>query len=207
MFNKTPFTVLCILTVLLVWITNYWLQIDELILINMSEQLTKDQLEEFISLNAKWKWVGYLSIPLILLLKVGSISVVLFMGTFLFDKKIAYKKLFRIVTTAEFIFIVVGVIKLVWFAFSSDYTIEDVQNFFPLSALSIVDYEGLSPWFIYPFQTLNLFELLYWIILAYLLGKEIHTSTDKALKIVASSYGSALVIWVVMVMFLTLNLS
>ena len=206
MSNKIPFVVLSILSVLLVLITNYVLHTDDLMLNSLSEQLTRDQLEEFMALNQKWQWVGYLSIPIVLFIKIGLISVVLFMGTFLFDKKVAYKKLFSIVTKAEFIFIIVGIIKLIWFLFSKDYTIEDVQSFYPLSALSIIGYEGLSPWFIYPFQTLNLFELLYWIALAYLIGKEIHTSTDKALKIVASSYGSVLLIWVVMVMFLTLNM-
>ncbi|WP_160114691.1 hypothetical protein [Aquimarina sp. AU474] len=207
MFKKIPFIILSIVSVLLVIMTNYLLDTNELMLNSLSEQLTRDQFEEFIELNQKWQWVGYLSLPIILFIKVGLISTVLFMGTFLFDKKIPYKTLFRIVTKAEFIFIIVGVIKLIWFSFSDTFTIEEMQSFYPLSALSIIGYEGISPWFIYPFQTLNLFELIYWIILAYLIGKEIDTTTDKALKIVASSYGSVLLIWVVTVMFLTLNMS
>ncbi len=207
MFKKIPFIILCVVSVLLVIITNYLLDTNELMLNSLSEQLTRDQLEEFVELNQKWQWVGYLTLPIILFIKVGLISTVLFMGTYLFNKSITYKTLFRIVTKAEFIFIIVGVIKLIWFSFSDNYTIEEIQSFYPLSALSIIGYEGISPWFVYPFQTLNLFELMYWIVLAYLIGKEINTSTDKALKIVASSYGSVLLIWVVTVMFLTLNMS
>ncbi len=207
MFKKIPFIILCLVSILLVIITNFLLDTNELMLNSLSEQLTRDQLEEFVELNQKWQWVGYLTLPIILFIKVGLISTVLFMGTYLFNKSITYKTLFRIVTKAEFIFIIVGVIKLIWFSFSDNYTIEEIQSFYPLSALSIIGYEGISPWFVYPFQTLNLFELMYWIVLAYLIGKEINTSTDKALKIVASSYGSVLLIWVVTVMFLTLNMS
>ena len=69
---------------------------------------------------------------------------------------------------------------------------EDLQYFYPLYALSIIGYEGLQPWFVYPFQVLNLFELAYWFILAYLLGKELESTTDKGLSIVASSYGVGL---------------
>ncbi|AUS06532.1 hypothetical protein [Pseudotamlana carrageenivorans] len=76
-----------------------------------------------------------------------------------------------------------------------------------LSALNIIGYEGLQTWFIYPFQVLNLFELAYWFILAFLIGKEIHENTDKGMAIVASSYGIGLLIWVVGVMFITLNMS
>jgi len=76
-----------------------------------------------------------------------------------------------------------------------------------------VGYQGLEPWFIYPLQVLNLFELAYWFVLAYFIGKLAFTEKDKGkpmdlgLKIVASSYGSALLLWVVVVMFFTLNYS
>ena len=119
-----------------------------------------------------------------------------------------YRKIFNIVLQAEFIFILVTLTKVGWFYFfKSDYNLEDWQHFYPLSALSIVGYEGLQAWFIYPFQVLNLFELAYWLTLAYLLGKELKIKADKGFSIVASSYGVALLIWVVGVMFFTLNMS
>ncbi len=77
-----------------------------------------------------------------------------------------------------------------------------------MSALNIIGYEGLEPWFIYPLQVLNLFELAYWFIIAFLLNKEINdTESTKGLQIVVSSYGVSLLIWVVGVMFFTLNMS
>lgn len=102
------------------------------------------------------------------------------------------------------------VFKTVWFYFfQADYNLEDLQYFYPLSALNIIGYEGLQPWFIYPFQVLNLFELAYWLILAYLIDKElgIDKKKDTGIKIVASSYGVSLLIWVVGIMFFTLNMS
>jgi hypothetical protein len=70
-----------------------------------------------------------------------------------------------------------------------------------------VGYEGILTWFIYPFQVINLFEFAYWFILASLISKELKTTTSKGFSIVASSYGVALLIWVVGVMFFTLNMS
>ena len=102
-------------------------------------------------------------------------------------------------------FLLVGIAKIIWFYFfQTNYTLKDIQYFYPLSALNIVDYKGLEPWFIYPFQTLNLFELAYWLILAFYIGKATETNMDNGLKIVASSYGSALLLWVITVMFLYL---
>ena len=87
------------------------------------------------------------------------------------------------------------------------YTLEDLQYFYPFSTLNIIGYEGLEPWFIYPLQVLNLFELVYWLLLGYGLSKSLKTSMDAAMGIVVSSYGVGLLIWVVAVMFLTLNMS
>lgn len=205
MNRKFYFPALTIMTLAVLIISSFVLNTKELLLSNLSDQLTKNQIEEVIELNQKWEWLGYLLIPIFLLIKVSLISAILHIGLFLFNKKINYKSIFNTVTKAEFIFVIMGITKLIWFTFKSEYTFEDLQYFYPLSALSIVGYEGISPWFLYPFQTLNLFELVYWITLAYLIGKEIKISTDNALKIVASSYGSALLIWMVVVMFFSLN--
>tara|TARA_R110002033_G_C3777237_1_gene228893 strand:- start:345 stop:635 length:291 start_codon:yes stop_codon:yes gene_type:complete len=51
------------------------------------------------------------------------------------------------------------------------------------------------------------FEVAYWLILAYLLGKELNITLNKGLNIIASSYGVGLIIWVVAVMFFILNMS
>ena len=190
---------------LLSFITQYIIEFDQLLLNSLSEQMTQSQINQIFEFNQKWEWVGHAAVPLLLLIKISLISGVLYMGIFLFNKKLTYKKIFSIVTKAEFIFMIVGFIKLFWFVFQDGYVLEDVQYFYPLSALGLIGHEGLSPWYIYPFQMLNLFELAYWIVLAYFIGKAIKSTTDYGLKIVASSYGSAMLIWVATIMFFTLN--
>jgi hypothetical protein len=184
------------------------LNTKEIVLQSFSQQVTKEMLSSIIDFRQKWQWLGYFLLPLLLLIKALIIAAILDIGCFFFNKEIQYKKLFNIVIKAEFVFLLVIVFKTAWFyLFQTDYDLEDLQYFYPLSALNIIGYEGLQSWFIYPFQVLNLFELAYWFILAYLIGKEINDTTEKGLSIVASSYGVSLLIWVVGVMFFTLNMS
>lgn len=191
------------------------LSVNDLLYQSYSEKLTTIQIEKVFELQEKWQWLSYAIIPLIVLIKSMLITTVLYIGTFFYSKaKVTFKQLFNVVVKAEFVFLGVGVLKIIWFYFfQTNYTLEDLQYFYPLSALNIVGYKGLEPWFIYPFQVLNLFELAYWLILAYFIGKLAFTIKDKGkpmdlgLKIVASSYGSALLLWVVVVMFFTLNYS
>jgi hypothetical protein len=141
-------------------------------------------------------------------IKTLLISFLLDVGCFFFNYKLKYKKIFEIVVIAEFVFLLVYVYKIIWFYhFKSDYNFEDLQYLYPLSAINITGYENLDPWWVYPLQVLNLFELAYWLILAYLLSKELKVKFDRGISIVGSSYGVALTIWVMGVMFFTLNMS
>lgn len=206
--NWFSFTLLFLFTILLSYISSEFLNVYDLTLNSLAEQITRKELENLIDARQKWQWIGYLLIPLLLLIKITLISGVLDIGCFLFGKEIKYKKLFNIVVKAEFVFLLVIIFKTAWFYFfQTDYNLENLQYFYPLSYLNILGYEGLQPWFIYPLQVLNLFELAYWFILAYLIGKELNENTDKGFSIVASSYGVSLLIWIVGVMFFTLNMN
>tara|TARA_B110000114_G_scaffold4744_1_gene4768 strand:+ start:529 stop:1164 length:636 start_codon:yes stop_codon:yes gene_type:complete len=211
MKENTLYYFLIVISVLILsMLSKELLYSNEIIVSSLAENLTKEQIIKILNFNEKWKWITYVFIPFLLIVKISLISVVLDVGCFFFSKEIKYKKLFNIVVKAEFIFLLVIVFKTVWFYFfQADYNLEDLQYFYPLSALNIIGYEGLQPWFIYPFQVLNLFELAYWLILAYLIDKElgIDKKKDTGIKIVASSYGISLLIWVVGIMFFTLNMS
>lgn len=206
--NLLLFTLISIFTFLLSFFSKKILNIDELLINSLAEQLTNEQIQTILGFKKNWEWISYIILPILLLLKTSIIATILDIGCFFFGKEIKYKKLFNIVIKAEFVFLLVIVFKTTWFYFfQTDYNLEDLQYFYPLSALNIIGYDGLQPWFVYPFQVLNLFELAYWFILAYLIDKELKENTDKGFSIVASSYGVSLLIWVVGVMFFTLNMS
>ena len=206
--NYLLLLILSILTVLFGLISNELLDSKKLILDSLATQFTHQQINKIIDFQNKWEWVSFVLIPFLLLIKTSVIAAIIDIGCFFFNKDIKYKKLFNIVIKAEFVFLLVVVFKTLWFYwFKEDYTLEDLQYFYPLSAINITGYQDLQAWFVYPLQVLNLFELAYWFILAYLLGKALNENTDKGLGIVASSYGVGLLIWVVAVMFFTLNMS
>jgi hypothetical protein len=200
---------LSIALIVLSEITNRVLDLKGLLNNSLAEQFTQKQIKHFFELQDKWQWLGYVFIPLIVLIKTSLIASVLFIGTFFFSKiTVKFRQLWSIVICAEFVFLLIPIIKIVWFYFfQTNYKLEDIQYFYPLSALNILGYKDLESWYIYPFQTLNLFELAYWLILAYQIGKATETNMDRGLKIVACSYGFALLMWVVTIMFFTLNYS
>lgn len=184
------------------------LSAEQLYYNTLAEQLTAEQIQEVIHMNNLWGWVYYIALPLILYLKILLIAIVLSIATFFFAQKIKFSQLFNIVLKAEFIFLLPIVFKAVWFYFfKKDYTLEELQNYMPLSLESLFGYENFERWYIYPMQTANLFEIAYWITLTLLLAKVLQINRQKSFTIVASSYGVGLVIWIAAIMFLTLNMS
>lgn len=185
------------------------LNLDDLIYYHLSEKMSISQLKNYLELQENWKSIGLIIFPLFILIKTTLIASVLYMGAFYFSKiKVTFNQLWNIVIKAEFIFLIVGFFKIIWFYFfHTNYTLEDIQYFYPFSALNIIGYQGLEPWFVYPFQVLNLFEMAYIIYMAFQVGYITKTNADNGLKILAYSYVPALVLWVTIVMFFTLNYS
>lgn len=203
------YILLCIILLIFSEAIKYILNFEELIYISLAESLSSNQINEILNLQDKWKWVGYIFIPIYIFLKTTIITSVVYIGTFFFSKtETTFKSIWNCVIKAEFIFLLVPILKIIWFYFfQTNYTLEDIQNFYPLSVLNITGYKSLETWLMYPLQTLNLFEIAYVIFLSYQLAHLTKTTIDNGLKIITYSYIPALLLWVTVVMFFTLNYS
>lgn len=206
--NSSIFIALSATYIVLSYISSVVLNLNGVMAHSLSEQLTAEQINEVLSFKDKWQWVGYVFVPILLMIKISVTALLIDIGCLFYNEKLPYKQLFRMALLGECIFLAVPIIKLCWFAFfQPNFTLEDVQYFYPLSALNITGYKGIAVWFIYPLQVLNLFEIAYWFFMAVQLNKAIGSTTGKGVNIMASGYGVGLLLWVVCVMFFTLNIS
>jgi hypothetical protein len=203
------FIILSIILIFLSEIANLILDFKELYYNSLTEQFTLNQIKNYIEFQEKWKWVGYILVPIFITIKTFLITIVLYIGVFFITKSVVtFKGIWEIVINAEFFFLFIPIFKIIWFSFfQKDYKLIDIQFFYPFSALNFMRNKELEPWLIYPLQIINLFEFIYIIYLSYQLGHLTNTNPDKGIKIVAISYIPALLLWVTTVMFFTLNFS
>lgn len=184
----------------------HFLDLNNLLYNNLSEQLTLQQIEEYFANQHRWKWVSYVVLMVLLYLKTTVLAWILAMGGFFYGVELPHKKYWQIALQAEFIFLIPPVVKIAWFVLiQPDFSLQDVQQFVPFSLQSILDTSEIPVWVLYPLQLVNVFEILYWGLLVLLFNKA--TNSRKGLALVASSYGPALFTWTIFIMFLTLNLS
>ncbi|MBL4655446.1 MAG: hypothetical protein JKY33_06455 [Bacteroidia bacterium] len=208
-FDKRHFfVILCMYYFLNTYIISDVVITKELYYQSYGEQVAFEQIDAYVEASEKWSWIGYVFLPLVLLIKISFVALCLNIGTLLNGINIGFKKLFQIVMIAHVVFACASFIKGIWLLFFIDvHTLQDIQLMYPLSLLSIVDTKEIEAWLIYPLQTINLFEFAYWLAIAKGLQMVLNQSFSKMLTLVVSTYGIGLITWMVIVVFLSLNLS
>ena len=201
------FFLLSVFAILITFAINFLFVSDVLYYQSYGEQLAAGRIAKMIEATQKWQWLGYIFVPIVVFIRVCFTATCLYIGCFIAELRINFGKLFKVALLADFVFVLAGITKLVIMIFFKDIsTISDLQ-FQPLSLLELFDRKAVDTLLIYPFSLISIFELLYWLALAWLLSGVIEKPFGNSLKTVASSYGIGLLLWVLFVMFLTVNLT
>lgn len=205
-----------LITALITWAIHFlYLTNSDIFYQTFNHQIVASRIDEMIEKANQWQWLGYALIPLVILLRVFLSVTMIYIGVFFTELRIEFSKLFKVAILADFIYVFSGLTKLIILIFFKNVsTLEDLQ-FTPLSIIELLEYKAIDPLFLYPLSLINIFEIGYFLVLAWLLvgvvkeeaKQEINFNFGKSLKLVTASYGSGLLLWVILVMFITLNLT
>lgn len=202
------FVILCLFLFFNSYILNEIIITTDVYFRSYAEQVAVERIEELIEFVSKWRVVGYALIPLMLTLKISFTAICLNIGTIFNNYKIGFSKLFRIALIAEVIFATATLTRNLWLLGYKDVnTMADIQQFYPLSLMAFFNVDEIPSWIIYPIHTINLFEVLYWLALTIGLSMVLNEKRKKIFALVLGSYGVGLLLWMVFVVFLSINIS
>ena len=145
--------------------------------------------------------------PIILFVKILLTSIIIYIGINIFEINIKLKDCFKISLISEFIFSIYSVFKTLYLYIYPPYNLIEIQNFNPFGVCSLLENDTIPKYLVYPLQQLNLFEVGYWLLLAYGIKTLGNIEFKKALKITSLSYGVGLAIWCIFIVFLQLQFS
>jgi hypothetical protein len=166
-----------------------------------------ERIDNLIIQNNNLSIFSYFIWPCILYIKWLLITIVIFIGTMLFEIRISFKNCFKIILFAEIISLISSILKSLYFYIYPPINLEVIQNFNPLGLSSLLKNDTIPKYLLYPIQQLNLFEVGYWLLLAYGIKSLGNVDFKKALKITSLSYGVGLLIWCIFIVFLQLQFS
>ncbi|UKB84119.1 hypothetical protein LF887_00275 [Chryseobacterium sp. MEBOG06] len=177
----------------------------------LAKDYPNEMVQNYMDNQKKWWWLSYTLLPFLIGIKVllvafclNFIKVLDLPGL----ENIKFSQLISLVLIAESVFIIAGIYKFVNFYWiDTEYTMETLQTYYPISLLNIKEYISTEKWLAYPLQLANLFELFYWGILAWGIWElsEQKISFLKSLALASLTYGMALLFWAGVVSFFILN--
>ncbi len=201
-------TVLCALSATLTYLSSSLLVNETLLAAFYGNQVSAERVHDLLLTQEKYAWLLIPLTVLTYLVRIFCVACCISLGLFFSNIKHDIRKLLGIVTVSEIILILPPLIKLCWFAFfHQDYTLREVQFFFPLSILNFFDPAGLDNLLVYPLQLLNAFEAVYVLLIAlgvYACGYV--ANIQRSLKINAISYGVGLLAWVLVIAFISVSM-
>lgn len=185
------------------FLSNNILFSEELFINILSERYSNEEIQELFTKNREWGWLSYVLLPIPYLIKFSLVAMSLYIGLYFSNIKVYFKDLFSVVIIGEFVFFFPAFIKITWFVFfQPNFTLDDLESFHPLSAINLFDYRQIEPFLLYPLKLINVFELVYWFVLAYGLSKVINRNLAESMKIILLYYGSGLLLWVIFKTFI-----
>ena len=201
------FLFISLLYVLFSVLLNEFIIKDDLYYQTLGEQLARERIEQLLEFKHKWDWIAYLIIPVILFFKFLFVALCLETGSILQGYKTSFKQMFHIAMFSELVFLFAQMLKTVVIALAKLEDLNELQYIASFSLLSIINNKNIDPWFIYPLHTINIFEILYWLFLAFILKTLLQKEYTRMIKFVLSTYGVGLLIFIIVVMFINVNFS
>lgn len=196
------YSLIALLYIALSYIANTSIFTDSFYYNSLLDKIDISRITEIISFQHKSQTIGYFIIPIVLFLKLLVIASIIFTGLYLFQQKLSYKNCLKIVIVAELVSIVSTLVRVAWLITDMPKNAKSLEYFSPLSITQFLHLGSLPKYLFYPLQLFNVFEIAYWFVLGFGIMAFTQQRWAKSLKIVASSYGVALGIWVVFVIFI-----
>jgi hypothetical protein len=193
--------------IVILWVTNNIIITDTFYFISFEKFMSIKRIEELINFNKKSEWLSYILLPIVNNIRYNFIAIIIFIGIHLYEIELSFKNCFKIVLLADIIPLVSTIIKILYFYIYPPSNFVDLQNFNPLGLSSLISTDSIPKYVLYPIQQLNLFEVGYWLLLAYGIKSLGNVAFKEALKITSLSYGVGLLIWCIFIVFLQLQFS
>ena len=198
--------------ILLIILNRIYIQTDSKMFDFLAKDYPSSVVQNYMDSQKKWWWVSYAVTPVLIGIKVLLVAFCLNFVKIISEKleDVKFRDILTVVLIAEFVFIIAGFYKFFnFYLVDTDYTLETLQTYYPLSLINFKEAISTEKWLAYPLQLANVFELMYWGVLAWgiwqLADKKI--SYQRSLGYVALTYGVGLLFWVGVVCFLILSVS
>ncbi len=198
------FILLSLLYLLSAILINEYVLNDELYYRSLGSQLSLPVIDELIRFRNKWQWISYLGIPVILAIKFLIVSTFLSMGAIVAGHKLTFRQIFAMAMVAESVYLSANLITTGNILLSDIKSLEDL-NLSLFSLASLVSESNIEQYFYVPLQSISIFLIIYILYLSYCYRIITGFPFRQSLILILSTYGTAFVMWTILIMYLLIS--
>ncbi len=197
-------TILLLVGIILVYCILTWLRLEYVMTLENVSVIYEDLLENNKSVTVEslyeqahqFAFVSLIIAVLSALIKVLFFALVVYVGYYLFVKQ-SFLDIIKATVVAETVNVLsnlTAVVNLIWFNPPTSLLDMSVA---PFSLASFFDINKLDQWMVTPLSAVNIFEVLYILVLSYVLSKNLKQSFGMSSKVVLCSYGLVTLLYIV----------
>lgn len=190
------------------YVTNEFVLTEHLMYNSFYGQLPEQYIDRSIAFHRKWAWVSYAILPVILTLKWLFVSAFIATGSVFMGFNVRFKQIFKTTMACELLLVTVNAVNFIVLLFSNAQSLEEMQRFSLIDLLSvghlIQGIEGLES-LVAPLQSLNILQLIFVFALALGVSVVSNEKFGKSFILVSKSYGAALIIWIVLIAYISMS--
>lgn len=176
--------------------------VSEIDLVNyLSNKIPNDNLDQAINSLKQTRWISHLLTLVFIFLKTVIVASIIGLGVYFMNYSLSFIQLWKVTLLSQLIFSMKGYWLLFLCFNTEDFVFERLQSFNPLSLETLLAPEYLENYISFAIQSITLFEIAYWFLLAFLLSKILKIKLNEGLKITFSSYVPAFGLWLLAVTF------
>lgn len=152
------------------------------------------------------RWLSFVLVPVLLLLRLSLVTLCLFIGGFFFAEMSGtrFGAWWGVATVSQAVMLSYSVILCIVNVTAGANKAMELTTY---SSLLFLGRESMEQWGRLPLSAVNIFEILYWIVMSLLVGRLCDTKFGKSFKFVMSTYGVGYLFYIALLMFLMLYLT
>lgn len=161
-------------------------------------------------INNHYFWATWLGVVIRVFLEISFVSTIIFWACKVLKYSITYRKCLTVTVFAHCVFLLQFVFEFIFFKSDTSYLQTHAIENFSLFSIShyLKNFKIRYPWELdYLFQTINLFEIIYWLLLGLFLSIALSKTFKTGFKLIALSYIPILFIWLLSISFLLIMFS
>ena len=207
-YNKSLFIAFICIPMFYFAIWNYYFYYDEdLFTATYGEQISYERILFMITNTKKFIWINLLFLPVVILLRVSYSSFAMAIGGFFTEMKIDFAIFFNISLKAEIVVILMYFTKWIFIEFIWDIRTLNDLSVIPFSLNHLLAKSNPPLWSTAALSYVSIWEILYMLVISLFLGYYNKKSILKNLAFTLSTYGVALLFWIVVLTYVAITLT